>query len=123
MKKLACMVGGLALLGVLALTTDTTGAQEKPKYTIAEVMQKAHKSGLLKKVAAGKASPEEQKQLAEMYLALTQNKPPKGDEAAWKKKTEAMSALAKKVAAGDKEAHALLAKEVNCGACHGAFKP
>jgi hypothetical protein len=123
MKKLALVVAGLALLAVLALTTDSSGAaQDKPKFTIGEVMQKAHKSGLWKKVAEGKGSDAEEKQLVEFYTALPLNKPPKGDEKDWKAKTTKMLDLAKKIEKGDKDAGAALLKEVNCGACHKAFR-
>jgi hypothetical protein len=123
MKTLVCLGAGLALLLVLALSTDSSGAaQDKAKFTIAEVMAKAHKSGLMKKVAEGKADDGEKKELVELYTALSANKPPKGDEKAWKEKTDKMLALAKECQKGDKDAGAKLLKEANCGACHKAFK-
>src|SRR5262245_25873772 len=101
------VVGGLSIL-LLALWTgvESLGAPRggKPKYDISEVMQKAHKSGLYKKVATGKADADEKKQLVEYYTALSKNKPPMGDEAAWMKQTSKMLMLAKSAAEGDEKA-------------------
>jgi cytochrome c553 len=47
---------------------------------------------------------------------MGQQKPPKGDEKAWKEKTDA---LLKATKDGNKEA---FGKAVNCGACHGMHK-
>ena len=124
MKKLIGVGVGLAFLMVLALAANTSSAaaQDKAKFTIAEVMQKAHKSGLWKKVGEGTATAAEKKELVELYTALTLNKPPKGEEKAWKEQTEKMLTLAKECAKDDKDAPAKLLKTVNCGACHKMFK-
>jgi hypothetical protein len=95
---------------------------DKPKYTIKEVMKEAHKSGLHKKVAGGKASKEEMEKLVAMYKALTQNKPPAGDAKEWKEQTEAMLTAANAALKGDKAGAAKLLKIVNCKDCHGKFK-
>ena len=94
----------------------------KPKYTIKETMKAVHKSGLMKKVAEGKATDEEEKALIEHYEALALNKPPKGDAAAWKEKTTALIVAAKDAAAGKEGAGAALMKAYNCMACHSAHK-
>ncbi len=99
-------------------------AEEKPKYTTKDVMAKAHKGKdtLLSKVSAGKATPEEAKELLGMYQALEMNKPPKGEDASWKEKTKALVDAAN--AAVDKKADAseLLKKASNCMNCHSAHK-
>jgi hypothetical protein len=77
-------------------------AADDPKFTIKEVMEKAHKSGLCKKAGEEKTSKDENKELLELYTALSQNKPPKGDAASWKEKTGALVTAAKAAAAGDK---------------------
>ena len=84
--------------------------KKKPKYTIKEVMKKAHgpKDGLLKKVQSGKASKEELKERLEMYQALELNKPPKGEDAEWKKRTELLVKAANAAVKNDKEAAKLL---------------
>jgi hypothetical protein len=113
------LCAGVAL--ALCLGSPHAGEKKEPKYTIKEVMKKAHKGGLLKTVAAGDASEAERKELLELYTALSQNKPPKGSEEDWKKKTGAMvkgaKAAVKDAAAGKK-----LANIVKCGACHKAHK-
>src|SRR5438128_1648582 len=80
---------GILIVGLaLAITVGSdAGEKKEPKHTIKEVMKIAHKGGLMKKVAAGKASPEETKQLAELYKSLSENKPPKGELADWKNRT------------------------------------
>jgi len=100
----------------------TGTAQEKAKYTTKEVMQKAHKGGLMKKVSEGKASADEKKQLIEFYEALAANKPPKGDEAEWKVKTTAILAAARAAADGDDAVAKKLAETVKCMECHQAHK-
>ena len=111
------MVPG-AVLFVFAglLLANLRAADEKPKFTIKEVM-KLHKDKLNEKFSKGEATKEEKEKLLEGYEALVKNKPPKGEEKDWKEKTEA---LVKAVKADDKEAYK---KAVNCGACHSAHKP
>ena len=49
-------LGLLSLAFAVGLLPVLRAADEKPKYTIKEVMKEAHKEGLLKKVAGGNAS-------------------------------------------------------------------
>lgn len=120
MKVLA---GGLVTAVALVFCLSGIGAGEKkePKYSIKEVMAKAHKEGLLKKVASGKADEDDRKELLELYVALSLNKPPAGDAAAWKKAT-AVLVKAAKAAVMDGAKGKELGKLVNCGACHKVFK-
>jgi hypothetical protein len=90
--------------------------EDKPKFTVKEVM-KLHKDKLNEKYQNGNATEEEKKKLLEGYEALVKNKPPKGDAAAWKTKTEA---LVKAIKDDDKDAYK---KAVNCAGCHSAHKP
>lgn len=90
-------------------------ADEKPTYTIKEVM-KLHKEKLHEKFQKGDASKEEKQKLLEGYEALLKSKPPKGDEKSWKEKAEA---LVKAVKDDDKDA---FKKAVSCGGCHSAHK-
>jgi hypothetical protein len=123
MRKLIA-VACLTAVGVIVAGTDSSSAQDKdkPKFTISEVMQQAHKGGVLKAVQSGSASDEQKKQLVEYYTALTQNAPPAGDKDAWKKQTTAMKEAAEKAAKGDEKGVAELKKIVNCGNCHKMFK-
>jgi len=101
----------------------TTRAQDKPKYTIKEVMKTAHKGGLTKKVAKGEASADEKKQLVELYEALAANHPPMGDEASWKAKTAELVVAAKEAAEGKEGASEKLnAIFMKCAGCHMAHK-
>jgi hypothetical protein len=123
---------GVMVLGVAVGTAWTfSGAaqkddddKKKPKYTIKEVMKKAHnpKDGLLKKVQSDKASKEELKELLAMYQALELNKPPKGEDAEWKKRTEALVKAANASVKNDKEAAKLLKEATNCASCHKVHK-
>lgn len=98
--------------------------EDKPKYTIPEVMKTAHagKDALLKKVGAGTASKEDKEKLVELYTALGQNKPPKGDDKDWKKRTDALLTAAKDVLAGKEGSADQLKKAANCMGCHNAHK-
>lgn len=109
----------LVSIAVVALVAGWTlslvsADDEKPK-TIKEVM-KLHKDKLNEKFAKGEASKEEKQKLLDGYEAMVKLKPPKGDEADFKKKAEA---LVKAVKDDDKEAYK---KAVMCGACHSAHK-
>jgi hypothetical protein len=116
---LAALVAAVAGLGVFAGAADVKD--------IETIMDKAHKmSGdtpsLLKTVVTGKASKEEKEELLALYIDLSKNKPPKGDEADWKKRTDGMVAAAKDVVAGKPDATKALAKAVNCKGCHQLHK-
>src|SRR5262249_50614848 len=112
----------LAAVAGLGVSWLGSSAQEKPKDAIKDVMQQAHKAGLLKTVLAAQANKEQREMLAEMYTALTQNKPPRGDEKSWKEKTEVLATAATALAkdANDKEAMNTLKKSINCMECHTA---
>jgi mono/diheme cytochrome c family protein len=114
--------GLIAMLGlVFCLSEPRAGDDKKPKYTIKEVMKKAHKDGLLKKVASGKADEDDRKDLLELYTALAMNTPPKGDAGDWKTRTATIVNAAKKAVADPKAARALV-KATNCAGCHKLHK-
>jgi hypothetical protein len=112
---LAVAFAGMTVLGA---------ADDKPKYEIETIMEKAHEKdkGLYHKVVAGKASDAEKKELLELYIDLGKNKPEKGSKESWKEKTGAMVTAAKEVVAGKAEGVAHLKKAVNCKACHDVHK-
>jgi cytochrome c553 len=130
MKQLVCLAVLLAAAVVVSgrLLADDKGKDAgKPKYKIEAIMEKVHKGGetsLRNKTLAGKVSKEELAILVEYYTELGKNTPPKGDKASWKKKTDAVLAAAKKVAANPKDEAALKAygKATNCTACHEVHK-
>ena len=127
MKKFVCG----AFLAAAVLLAGRLSAEDKgkakPKYSIEDIMEKAHKGGeksLRNRVLAGKVSDKELKELVELYVELGKNNPPKGSKQAWKKKTDAVIAAVKKVEANPKDKAALtaLGKATACAACHKEHK-
>ena len=116
------LVANLLAVMTMVLVSGNNHAGDKAKFTIKEVMKEAHKDGLLKKVASGKADDDERKHLAELYKALSQNTPPKGDADDWKMKTTVLVDASSKAAKGDEKAATALLKLANCGACHKEHK-
>jgi hypothetical protein len=123
-KMLGCLWVALAF-AVVAGNVDMSlaGGKDDPKYTIKEVMQEAHKKGLLTKVYKGDASDAEAKRLLELYTELAKQKPPAGDADAFKATTKKMVEGAKLIVDGKKDdGIALLKKTVQCMKCHMNFK-
>jgi hypothetical protein len=111
------IVSGVAIFGlVLFMDADSQGGDKKKPVSIKTVMKKAMKGGLCGKVASGKASDDEKKQLVALFTDLAANKPPKGDEADWKTRTKALLDAAK---ADDGKA---LKKAADCKGCHSTHK-
>jgi hypothetical protein len=108
----------------LLVSCDGSRAEDggKPKYTIKEVMLKAHKSGLMKKAVLGTATPDEKKELCDYYVEMAKNAPPKGDADSWKQKTEALIRAAREVQAGKPGAGPAFRKAVDCDNCHNVHK-
>jgi hypothetical protein len=124
MPTIRTFAGALLAVGLLAAAgLYLAAAEKKPKYSIKEVMEEAHKEGLLKKVASGKGDKEDKDKLLELYTALSQNKPPKGDADDWKDRTAKMVAAARDVSKGEEGAEKKLAKTVNCMGCHSLHRP
>ena len=92
------------------------------KYSTKDVMKKAFKGPLLKKVAGGDASEAEKKELHQMLVALSKNKPKKGDAESWKKLTGALVKASEAAVKGDAKAGSMLKKAANCKACHYSHK-
>lgn len=114
----------LLTLGLLGLSLQSYGQEkEKPKYTIKEVMNRAHKGGLVKKVVDGKANKQEKDELLALYVALNQNKPPKGDPKKWDEMTMAIVNATKDFLAGKEGAKQELIKAVRCAQCHQPVPP
>jgi hypothetical protein len=122
----------LAALGV-GITYTAVQASEseeaaKPKHEIADVMHSVHvapekEKSLRDRVLEGTAKPEEKQQLLDFYISLAENKPPKGELAAWHKKTRAVVLSAAKVVVGREGAAEELKKATDCAACHKDHKP
>jgi hypothetical protein len=125
MRTVKYFLMAVLTLGLAASLGMFRAADDKPKYTIEEIMEKAHKGkpSLLKKVVEGKASKDEKSQLLEYYQELSKNKPEKGDAGDWKKRTGSLVKVAKDVVAGKEGATKVLGKTANCKACHELHKP
>jgi hypothetical protein len=118
----SCGVAMSALM--LVLGANSAGEKAKPKYTIKQIMKAHGDEGLLEKVQEGKATAKEKKELVDLYIALHDNAPPRGDKAKWAKVTQALVDTAKDIEAGKDEPAAVktLTKLVNCKNCHSEFK-
>jgi hypothetical protein len=108
----AMVVFGLAIL----MDSNSEGGDKKEPVSIKIVMQKAMKGGLCGKVASGKASDDEKKQLIALFTDLAANECPKGEKADWKARTTALLDAAK---ADDTKA---LKKAADCKGCHSEHK-
>jgi hypothetical protein len=132
-------IGLLALAGVgvgvfgwasSSPAADKGAAKEKDaaagKWTIQEVMEKAHKGkekSLFAQVVSGKASAEQKAQLVEYYEAMATDKPDKGDLADWKKRSGALLTAAKAVQTkSDAKSLATLKTAAECKSCHKLYK-
>ena len=96
---------------------------EKPKYTIKEVMKKAHKDGLMKKLADGGGTKADAEELLDLYKAMAMHKAPKGDAESWKAKNKALVDAAQNLVDDKPGARDELKKAANCAECHKAHKP
>ena len=103
----------------VALAAEEGG---KPKHTIKEVMNNAHKGGLLKKVLEGQASQEEKLVLLDHYISLVESAPPKGDMNSWQELAGKAALASAKVAVGREDAMPELKTATNCKACHDKHK-
>ncbi|MBM4092161.1 MAG: hypothetical protein FJ276_22435 [Planctomycetes bacterium] len=123
MRRAATIVSVIGLcvgLAGFALANGEDGG--KAKYTIKEVMKEAHGSKLLNKVIGGEASSEEKMKLLDIYVALLENKPAKGEEAGWQAKANAVVAATAKAVVGRGGAEVALKEATNCAACHKEHK-
>ena len=99
------------------------GGGAKQKHDIKEVMEQAHKKGLLKKIVAGSASAAEKQKLLELYVDLYDNKAPMGDAASWTKKTGDLVAAAAWAELGHEDAASRLKEAADCKGCHSVHNP
>ncbi len=97
--------------------------KEEKKLTIKDIMDQAHKKGLIKKVATGKASEAETKKLQTLYTALSKLSAPQGDKKSWEEKTKALVVAAKAAVDKDVDYATKLKAASNCTACHKIHKP
>jgi len=116
------MVLAVALAAFVVPVSAGPNAPLEPANSIKEVMKKAHKDGLLKKVLDGQASAEEKTQLLDLYIDLLEGVPSKGDSNAWIMAAGRSMVAAGKVVVGREGAVEELKEATNCKACHDVFK-
>jgi hypothetical protein len=102
---------------ILTLLTTQAGS-------VHDVMEAANegKNSLYERVSGGKGTTEEARKLSNLYQALPELKPPKGDAKSWKEKATALAAAAKEVADKKPGAVEKLKAAANCKACHSLHK-
>ena len=117
----ACVLFGTMFAIVWA--ADNTASDDSPKYSIKDVMKKAHKEGLLKKIIKNEASDAQKLMLLDLYISLIENEPPQGEIDSWYEKSGRAVVAAAKVAVGRDGAVGELESAVNCKSCHQSHKP
>ncbi|MBX7207014.1 MAG: hypothetical protein K1X78_01775 [Verrucomicrobiaceae bacterium] len=110
----------LAAISASLLFAGSAGAVE-----IKDVMKAAMKGddSLYNKVTKGKGTDADAKKLAACVKNLTGKKAPRGDQAAFDRKVDALIKAADAVANGNKQAVSQLINAGACKACHSAHKP
>lgn len=124
MRKFVAMLLLATLIGLPAgrsIGANPTPAPE-PENSIKDVMKKAHKDGLLKKVLEGKAEDADKKMLLNLYIDMLESKPEKGDQAEWIMMAGKSMVAAGKVVVGRDGSIDELKVATNCKACHDVFK-
>lgn len=113
-----------ALLTCIEADAQQTASVTTKNTSVKDVMKLAHKkpNELLKKVAMGKATKQQQQQLYDLYAVMAKHQPAKGGKASWTKKTTFLVDSVKDVMAGKPNARARLSKASNCKSCHAVHK-
>ena len=124
---IAALVVAIAV-SAFGFAQDAEKQQEKKtaELTVKQVMEKAMSpkgDQLNKKVLSGKATNEEKLQLLDLFISLTENDAPKGEQASWEVFTNSAVTAAAKVAVGREGAIDELKAATNCKKCHDAHKP
>jgi hypothetical protein len=109
-----------ALLASLAFAAEETNP-------IKQAMDFAHKAPkgepkVSDKIIDGSAPEADVKKTLDLYKAMIDTKPPKGDQAAYKAKVEKLVAATEEVIEKKPEAAAHYKEAVNCKACHSEHK-
>lgn len=122
-SMLPWLAGVIASFGLFA--SVTVSAQEKPKYTIKEVMEAIHKgeTNVGKRILQGQGTADDLKKLVEYYPSLLQQEPPRGDIKAWSERVTKLVDAGKALQAGKAGAAEQYKAASNCKACHTDHKP
>jgi surface antigen len=109
-RFLPMVVAFLVTVGVVAGLSQARPQDD----SIKKVMKAAMKGGLCKKVADGKATDDQKKELLELFTTLSKATPPAGDEDSWKTKTAALVEAAQEAVDEKATAGAKLKKAATC---------
>lgn len=112
-------------LTVAVLATSFAFAEED--NAIKQAMKFAHKAPkgekkLNEKIVEGTADEADVKKALDLYKAMVDVKPPKGEQADFRSKTAKLIAATEEVVAKKPEAGAHYKEAVNCKACHSEHK-
>jgi hypothetical protein len=118
----------LTSLAILTLTAASLPAAGDANHEIIEKVMKEGMKGdtsLHAKVAAGTASADEVKTLADLIHTMTGTKAPVGDQSNYDKKVAALVGAIDAIHGGNKSPEAVAAykEAANCKGCHSAHKP
>jgi cytochrome c556 len=113
-----------AIITALAASFAFAADETNP---IKDAMKYAHKAPkgekkINEKIVEGTVTDEELKKTLELYLAIGDTKPPKGDPADFKAKVAKLVAATEEVVAKKPDAAAHYKEAVNCKACHSEHK-
>ncbi len=110
-----------ALLCLLAASLVGSAAANE---AIGSVMKNAFKgdTSLYNTVAKGKGTEADARKLAGFVKTLTENEPPRGDKAAWTRRTDELLRAVELMARGNKQAMIQVQNAGNCKSCHSAHK-
>ncbi|MSR31046.1 MAG: hypothetical protein EXR99_06010 [Gemmataceae bacterium] len=111
---------GLAAMFLGLVGFSINGAADSK--SIKDIMKGAGLKKACEKATAKGATEADKKAFAELCEALAANKCPKGDEESWKKKTGALVAASKALAADEKGALAKVKTATICKNCHDLHK-
>ena len=122
-RKLCALLSGSTLLFAFLCAPAWGADDDKPKFSTKDVMKKVMKGkpNHLTKVVEG-GSEKEKKELHEMFVALSKNKPKKGEADSWNELTGKLVKSSKALADGKEGAGKALMKAANCKACHSKHK-
>jgi hypothetical protein len=124
MKRQHQIALSLGLTAILSLSAIALDAKYQP---IADAMKFAHKAPkgekkVSDKIIDGTVSEEDLKKTLDLYKAMADTPPPKGDAAAFKEKVAKLISATEDVLAKKDGAAAAYKEAVDCKACHKEFR-
>jgi hypothetical protein len=117
----------LLTVSALVAVAASMGFAVEKSNPIKDAMDFAHKAPkgekkLSDKILDGTAPEADVKKTLELYKAMLDTKPPKGEQAAYKEKVQKLIAATEEVVEKKPDATAHYKEAVNCKACHSEHK-